>query len=158
MNSAVQAEELRFGLKKVGVRALITPLKHKKSHYYNTFLEVRQKPRETSGDAVDCDGEARPWSCQVRGVPRVRAPRTLRAEGHFQVLRREGRIPCRGAWKFEDLFHHGGGSDAQKALDQVATDILVDDSLNIQYTRVSGRGSGSGRVPRSTQRRQLSAT
>lgn len=40
VNPAYQSEELRFALKKVGVQALITPLEHKKSHYYNTLLEV----------------------------------------------------------------------------------------------------------------------
>ncbi|KAK0413043.1 hypothetical protein QR680_006563 [Steinernema hermaphroditum] len=113
INPAYQYDELQYSMRKVGVKALISPPKFSRSNYYrslNAIVPQLSSAKEGIGH-VDC-----------RDLPDFE---------HLILFGNEESF--RGAWNYTDIVG-SGGKEEEETLAQYENRIRVDDPANIQYT------------------------
>uniref|UniRef100_A0A914YPE4 Medium-chain acyl-CoA ligase ACSF2, mitochondrial n=1 Tax=Panagrolaimus superbus TaxID=310955 RepID=A0A914YPE4_9BILA len=113
INPAYKADELKFALQKVGVSAILSPIKYKTCNYYRTLTEVI--PKMLKGQ----DGIGK---VHCKDLPELKHVILFKTDKRFQ-----------GAWNFDELIQTPG-SEAFKLLDEYESKIRVDDPFNIQFT------------------------
>ncbi|CAD5210778.1 unnamed protein product [Bursaphelenchus okinawaensis] len=114
VNPAYQTEELRHALLSVGVKALVTPPKFRRSQYYETLAELMPSIR-TAGI-----GEGNVESSEL---PEFK---------HLIVFDKDEKS-YEGAWNYRDIMM-AGGSKERKILESARQTMKIDDAINIQYT------------------------
>ncbi|CAJ0961763.1 unnamed protein product, partial [Mesorhabditis belari] len=113
VNPAYQAEELKYALNKVGVRALVTPRNFRKSNYYGT-LEKLIPGLDSS----------------PLGEGMVRSKELPHLE-HLIMICEPTSLP--GAWNYSDVFE-SGTNDEERQLEKIEARNGPDTPVNIQYT------------------------
>ncbi|KAI6186317.1 hypothetical protein M3Y98_00120000 [Aphelenchoides besseyi] len=114
LSPAYQAAELKYALKKVGVKMLILPVKHRNSNFYNTLVNAVPEIRNSFEGigAVKCSE-----------VPELK---------HVIVFGNEN-TELRGAWQFDEI-QKAGGSTEQRLLDEIEKKLQSDEAANIEFT------------------------
>ncbi|CAJ0939783.1 unnamed protein product, partial [Mesorhabditis belari] len=116
VNPFYRVPELEYALKKVGVKALVTPSSYRNSQYYGSVTEiipelVNRKPG---------DGEIKSHL-----LPNLK---------HLIVFDPNDKSKkFNGAWNLEDL-STGAGSEADRFLKDIQSKINYDDPFNVQFT------------------------
>ncbi|TKR89148.1 hypothetical protein L596_013292 [Steinernema carpocapsae] len=113
INPAYQYEELQYSLRKVGVKALITPPKFSYSDYYSSLTAIiptLATAKEGVGH-IDC-----------HNLPEM---------AHLIIFGNEKSY--RGAWNYTDITNSGGRAE-EETLAKFQHLIRLDDPINIQYT------------------------
>ncbi|CAI4231363.1 unnamed protein product [Auanema sp. JU1783] len=113
INPFYKAPELEYALRKVGVKALVTPKAHKQNKFYDVLAEVL--PSITTGKA---------------GLGTVESSK-LPDLKHILVFGEKEKLP--GAWQFDEIWKAGGTYELSM-LDEVRSHVLPEDPVNIQYT------------------------
>ncbi|KAI6213140.1 hypothetical protein M3Y94_00114800 [Aphelenchoides besseyi] len=112
---AYQASELKYALKKVGVKMLILPVSSNQK-FSSTLVNAVPEIRNSSEDcgAVKCSE-----------LPELK---------HVVVFENEN-TKLRGAWQFNEL-QKAGGSTEQRLLNEIEKKLQTDEAANIEFTSV----------------------
>ncbi|CAD6186873.1 unnamed protein product [Caenorhabditis auriculariae] len=113
VNPNYMSDELRFVLRKVKVRCLVTPSQHRGRNFLHSVMEV--VPEMASGKP---------------GIGAIKS-RDMPHLEHIIVYSNDE--PVVGAWSFNDVWSNAGSMDVKK-LNEFENLIRPDDAVNIQFT------------------------
>ncbi|KAI6218987.1 hypothetical protein M3Y99_01681900 [Aphelenchoides fujianensis] len=115
LSPAYQAAELKFALRKVGVKAIVLPRRHRRTDFYDILAAAVPEIRATGeGIGAICSGE----------LPELK---------HAILFGNHDGEKLRGVWSFDELME-AGGSTEEHELNEIGRCIQPDDPANIEFT------------------------